>query len=230
MEVYIQAFITAIAGLIALDVYLRQKGDRKKDAARILSVEIAGAEDRIKALKIKLSESDGADIGKDLVLSSDSWSQYRHLFIKDFTDKQWRKINDFYEDCASLNDAIRENNSFFGQNTQAIRAARYSAAASFVTNAIIEVKEGKFSIQNPDGSVVVSPEAADTVRERARLQIQAFNELLQESLNNAHAHYSPKKPLDDTERTLKYIDSSLSDSDIGIKFRKIANKRTYLGL
>jgi hypothetical protein len=228
MDGYIQALVTFVAGLVALDVYVRQKIDRKKDAARVLAVEIAGAEDRIKALKIKVGDSGGTDIGKDMVLSSDSWAQYRHLFIKDFTDKQWRKINDFYEECASLNDAIKENNSYFGQNSQAMRAARYSAAASFITSAIIDVEAGKFNIEQPDGTLAISSTAEADVKKRVNLEIGAFNEILQETVNVANVHYNPMKPVNDTERTLKFIETNLSDSDIGIKLRKIANKKVYL--
>lgn len=220
-----QAAITFLVGLFIFILYLWQKIDKKRIAARIILVEISGAEDRIKALKVKFSDSDGSDIGQDLILATSSWSSYRHLFINDLTDKQWRKIGDFYDDCETLNEAIKENNSFFGQNSQSIRAARYEAAASFVTKAINDVEAGAFSVTQPDGSQIVSPSAEQDIKNRINLELSAFNQILEESLNSANVHYNPRKPINDTERTLKYIDSNLSDSDIGIKLRKVADKK-----
>ncbi len=220
-----QAAITFLVGLFVFILYLWQKIDRKRIAARIVLVEISGAEDRVKALKVKFSDSDGSDIGQDLILSTNSWSSYRHLFINDLTDKQWRKVGDFYDDCETLNEAIRENNSFFGQNSQAIRTARYEAAASFVAKAINDVESGVFSTTQPDGTQVVSSSAEQDIKSRINLELNAFNQVLEDSLNTANVHYNPRKPINDTERTLKYVDSNLSDSDIGIKLRRIADKK-----
>lgn len=220
-----QAIITFAVGLFVFIVYIWQKADAKRTAARIINVEISGAEDRLKALKVKFSDSGGTDIGKDFVLSTNSWSNYRHLFIKDLTDKQWRKLGDFYDDSEVLNEAIKENDSFFGYNSQAIRTARYDAAASFVTKAINDVEAGKFSITQLDGTQIVSPTAEQEIKNRINLELSAFNQILEESLNSANVHYNPKKPINDTDRTLKHIDTGLSDSDIGIKLRKIADRK-----
>lgn len=221
----IQAVITFLVGVFIFVLYIWQKTDAKRTAARIIAVEISGAEDRIKALKVKFSDSEGSDIGRDLVLSTNSWSAYRHLFIKDLTDKQWRKVGDFYDDCEVLNEAVKENNSFFGYNSQAIRSARYEAASAFVTKAINDIEAGQFSITQPDGTQVIAPTAEQEIKNRINLELSAFNQILEESLNNANVHYNPKKPINDTDRTLKYIDTGLSDSDVGIKLRRVADRK-----
>ena len=223
-----QAIATLVAGMVALEVYSRSKFDEKKNAARMIYAEMTGAEDRVKSLKIRFKDSGGKDIGRDIVLSSDSWSKYRHLFIKDFTDKQWRKINDFYEDCESLNGAVRENNSFFGYNSQAIRNARYSAAASFITKAINEVEEGKFTVLKPDGTSEVSVDQEAALNTRIKLELTAFNEILENSTNSENVHYNPLKPINDTQRTLELIDLGISDDAIGIAIRKTSERKRYL--
>lgn len=134
-------------------------------------------------------------------------------------------MGDFYDDCEVLNEAVKENNSFFGYNSQAIRTARYEAAAAFVTKAINDIEAGHFSVTQPDGTQVIAPTAEQEMKNRINLELSAFNQVLEESLNSANVHYNPKKPINDTDRTLKYIDTGLSDSDVGIKLRRISDRK-----
>lgn len=222
---YLQAGVALFVGLFVFVVYILSKRDKKKNAAKIINTEISGAEDKLKELKEKFAKSDGKAIGESLILSSNSWSRYKHLFISDFTDKQWRKISEFYDNCELLNNAVRENNSFFGQNSQAIRAARYEAAASFVSKAVGEVESGKFNKILPDGTQVISDDAAAQVRIQVESELKAFNEILEESLNATNTHYNPMKPISDADRVLKYMDTEVLDGEIGIKLRKITTRK-----
>lgn len=51
----IQVVITFLVGVFIFVLYIWQKTDAKRTAARIIAVEISGAEDRIKALKVKFT-------------------------------------------------------------------------------------------------------------------------------------------------------------------------------
>lgn len=221
---YLQSGTTILVGLFAFIIYIWRKRDAKKNAAKIIDVEISGAEDRLKSLRFRFAESDGKDIGNSAIISSNSWQKYKHLFINDFTAKQWRKISEFYDNCELLNNAIRENDSFFGQNSQAIRTSRYTAAASFVSKAIEDIEEGKFSVEQSDGSRSLATSAATDVKNLIENKMRAFNQILEDSLNATNAHYNPMKPINDTDRILKYMDVEILDGDIGIRLRKISNR------
>ena len=222
---YLQAGVTLIVGLFVFILYIWQKRDSKKNAAKIIEVEISGAEDKLKELKVKFAESSGNEIVNSLILSSNSWTKYKHLFINNFTAKQWRKISEFYDNCELLNEAVREKDSFFGQNSQAIRTARYNAAASFVTKAINDVAEGKLNITHPDGTSTLSSNAEVEVKSEVENKMRAFNQILEESLNATNAHYNPMKPINDTDRVLKYMNTEILDGDIGIRLRQISTRR-----
>lgn len=225
MEIDQNTIVGIVAAFVAYLIYLKKKRDDKTNAAKIINVEISGAEDELKTLKQRLADNGSSDLGSKMVLSSNSWSKYKHLFIKDFTDKQWRSIGEFYENCETINDAIAFNNEGFGKNAEAIRAARYQAAGKFVSDAILEVQNGTFTVTQPDGTTVVDPESEKKVKEYIELRQSAFNELLQESLNKTGTHYIPLKPLNDVENLLKYMECKVLDGDMGIRLRKIANRK-----
>lgn len=222
---YLESGVTVLVGLFIFILYIWQKRDRKKSAAKVVEVEISGAEDRLKELKVKFAESGGEEIGNALIMPSNSWNQYKHLFIRDFTPKQWQKISEFYDNCELLNKAVRENDSFFGQNSQAIRSARYNAAASFVSEALKAVQAGEFSVTQTDGNLVLSETAETDIKNLVQNKMRAFNQVLEESLNATNAHYNPRKPMNDTDRILKYMGTEVLDGDIGIRLRKISDRK-----
>ncbi|MDB5185570.1 MAG: hypothetical protein JWL85_93 [Candidatus Saccharibacteria bacterium] len=225
MNIDQNTIVGILAAAFAYGLYVKKKRDDKTDAAKIIDVELSGAEDELKTLKQSLADNNSSDLGSKMILSTNSWSKYKHLFIKDFTDKQWRSIGEFYENCETINEAITFNNEGFGKNAEAIRAARYQAAGKFVSDAILEVQNGSFSITQSDGTVVVDPESEKKVKEYIELRQSAFNELLQEALNKTGTHYLPLKPLNDVEKLLKYMDCRILDGDVGIRLRKIANRK-----
>lgn len=225
MDIDQNTIVGILAAAFAYVLYVKKKRDDKTDAAKIIDVELSGAEDELKTLKQSLADNNSSDLGSKMILSTNSWSKYKHLFIKDFTDKQWRSIGEFYENCETINEAITFNNEGFGKNAEAIRAARYQAAGKFVSDAILEVQNGSFSITQSDGTVVVDPESEKKVKEYIELRQSAFNELLQEALNKTGTHYLPLKPLNDVEKLLKYMDCRILDGDVGIRLRKIANRK-----
>jgi hypothetical protein len=214
-----------IAAGLAYVIYVKKKRDDKTNAAKIILVEISGAEDELKTLKQNLADNDSSELGSKMILSSNSWNKYKHLFIKDFTDKQWRSISEFYDNCEIINASIAFNNEGFGKNAEAIRAARYQAAGKFVSDALLEAQNGAFNITQPDGTIVTDPDSENKIKEYIELRQSAFNELLQGSLNKTGTHYLPLKPLNDVEKLLKYMETRLLDGDIGIRLRKIANRR-----
>lgn len=101
----INPLITFIAGLVALIVYLWQKQDKKSDGAAIVLMEIRLAEKGIEI--IKRSGSINPNVYNPLLISN-HWIEYSHLFVKNLDQNEMDAINNFYNDCITIDKSIEQ--------------------------------------------------------------------------------------------------------------------------
>lgn len=96
--------ITLFVGIIAIYLYLKQKSDRKRSAARLILQEIRYAEQQIRnsgrgargyALSSKL-------------LPTNSWNDNVHLFAKHLKETQIDMISEFYSKTIYIDSLIAE--------------------------------------------------------------------------------------------------------------------------
>lgn len=88
----LQTFVTFIVGFVALFIYILTRKHQKKDAASVIIMEIRELEFNIEELK---------NNSKDLYDSSPiiikgEWEKYRHLFVKDLDQDEYKAIDKFY--------------------------------------------------------------------------------------------------------------------------------------
>ncbi len=88
---FFSAFGTLMSVLVIVFVYYRQLSDEKRNAARILLMEIRVAEKTITDIK-----NTGVVSEITLILPTNSWQKFQHLFISNLNQDELTLINDFY--------------------------------------------------------------------------------------------------------------------------------------
>lgn len=211
MDGYVQAGVTLLVGLVAFEVYRRQKRDHKKTAARIILIEIENAERQLQT--ISSSESDTLTENTYLMPSS-SWEKYRHLFAQDFTPREWDTITNFYNRCALFDEAVTFNSLAFKQNVEAFRKSINFAL----------VLQASQLINGTDSSDTSEATGALIREEYIRFRDSLIS--LYMSPSNLYM-YNPQKPLNDAVAATKSIDRTISLSSIGTKLRKVSKQGLF---
>ena len=96
--------ITFLVGFIAIYLYIKQRIDKRRDAARLILQEIRYAEQQIR------NSGRGAR-GYSLtskLLPTNSWNDNIHLFIKDLKETQIDMISEFYSNATYIDYLITE--------------------------------------------------------------------------------------------------------------------------
>lgn len=211
MEAYITAAVTFIVGLVALEVYRKQKRDNKKTAARILLIEIENAE---RQLTIISENGEVQNLAENLYLMpSSSWEKYRHLFAQDLTPREWDTITNFYNKCQQFDEAVRYDSLSFKQNVEAFRNS---------INFVLALKAGEIAANASD-------EITDNETDIMNINYRKFRDLVTElymSGPNLYM-YSPQKPLNDAIAATRNLDRTLSITTVGIKLRNISKQSIW---
>jgi hypothetical protein len=85
------AVVTLVVGGIAIYLYISQKRENKRDAARIIVQEIRRAEDIISDYK-----KTGSYQFARKIIPTNSWAKNIHLFVGDLHNDELDKISDLY--------------------------------------------------------------------------------------------------------------------------------------
>ena len=96
--------VTFLVGFFAIYLYIKQKVDRKRDAARLILQEIRYAEQQIR-------DSGRGSRGYSLaskLLPTNNWNDNIHLFTKDLKDSEIDMISRFYSQTTYIDSLIAE--------------------------------------------------------------------------------------------------------------------------
>src|SRR3989338_1097255 len=96
-------FVTFFVGCFIIYLYIRQKIDYKRDAAKIILQEIRRAEDIISDYK----QSGSYQFAKKII-ATNSWSENINLFVGDLDNDELDKISDLYSTGEYLDSLIKE--------------------------------------------------------------------------------------------------------------------------
>jgi len=108
--------VTFLVGFFAIYLYLKQKKDHKRDAARLILQEIRYAEKQIRKYK-----EFGQYILSDRLLPTNSWNQNIHLFVKDLKETDIDLINNFYAKSTYIDIMIRKISDWKTQPLKSLR-------------------------------------------------------------------------------------------------------------
>jgi len=206
IAMYIQSGVTLIAGGIAWFIYEKQKRDAKELAARTILSEIQGGEDAVAKVRDAI-QKDHLDIDVS-VLPSESWSKYKHMFVKDFDKDEWTLISDFYNKAPLIDEAISFNKTAFAGDVDQIRSNRQRLLATYAEEA---VKQAMF----PSEPALSTEEIKDIYNKK----YEAFDILYMDK--QAETQYKPVKPVNDVKMYLADF-PRLTTSAAGIRLKKLA--------
>jgi hypothetical protein len=94
----IATFLAILTGWVALIVYRLDKRSKRRDAAIILLADIRKAEAAIYAIL----ERGVFDRTMKPILKIDSWSQYKHLFVQEFSSDDIIAFDRFFSSCIEM--------------------------------------------------------------------------------------------------------------------------------
>lgn len=202
---YVQTVVALIVGGFAWFLYDRKKRDNKKNVANSILLEVRAAEDAIVKIK-EAVKKDNLDIDVS-VMSNESWSENKYLFVRNFDEDEWNLISDFYDKSSLIDEAIKYNKSFFASNAEQIRINKQKALAGYADEAVKE------AIDKGDAS------KTEELKELFNLKAKAFDLLYMEIAKEYL--YNPVKPIEDTKLYLSNL-SNLTTASVGTKLKKMA--------
>lgn len=98
-------FVTFIVGGFALYVYIKQRKDKKRDAAHLILQEVRYAEQKIRRFR----ESNPPSYSlSDRLLPTSSWNENINLFIKDLSESEIDMISAFYAKAHYIDHLIQK--------------------------------------------------------------------------------------------------------------------------
>ncbi|MBP6908365.1 MAG: hypothetical protein KBB75_00905 [Candidatus Pacebacteria bacterium] len=110
---FFSGLATIITGAIAFLVYKLAKRSEKINASRIILMEIRNAEFSINRIKETGVIDDYVSI-----LPQNSWKRYKHLFVKNFNNDEFRLIDQFYLKCSLSEKQVSIFNDFLTISSQ----------------------------------------------------------------------------------------------------------------
>lgn len=202
--------ITLIAGFLAFAIYFKQKADNKKDAAKILYIEITNAEQIMKASKEKLELKLGSEYALSTeAMSTESWSKYKYLFLRDFDRLEWTLISDFYNKAKLFDLAVSHNKSFFTKNEEQIRFNLESVLAEFVKKYPVDILK-----------IATDPKEEKKWKSFMKLTEHFYNQFMK---RQDLFFYRPDKPIIDAQLYLNNTNLQISATNLGVKLKKLGN-------
>lgn len=202
--------ITILVGSIAFIIYSKQKDDRKRDAANILFIEITNAETIMKTAKENLEKKVPSEYAlSSEAMSTESWSKYKYLFVKDFERLEWDAISDFYNKAQLFNQAVNHNKSFFQKNEEQIRVNLERTLTEFVKKNPVDVSK-----------IDSDPKEEKKWQNFIKLTTKFYDQFMK---RQDLYFYKPDKPIIDAQLCLNNANLQISATGVGTKLKKLGN-------
>jgi hypothetical protein len=99
----ILSIVTALVGAVALYIYRRQHLDQKRLAAQTIYSEVRTSENNLKGIRERFFATEQPVLESTIVMRHESWSKYKYLFLKDFTEDEWSLVDHSWWGCGDLN-------------------------------------------------------------------------------------------------------------------------------
>lgn len=208
------ALLTAVTLVIATSayrIYNRQKKDNKHDAAKILLLEIEGAERQLERVSPDkpFSNINEPDV---FVMPTASWDKYKYLFVTDFDRNEWDKITGFYVRCRAYDDAVRLNRLYFDKNQQEIRVNLQRILATYADTYATAMATASTDAER-------NPLTASYVAKRKAIETTMTGVGQPDFVTT----YMPMKSENDAKAALRNVEGSLSLTSVGSKLKKLSS-------
>lgn len=200
--------VTLFVGLAAYIIFLKQKADQKRDAAKIIFLEVQRAVEAINTIKANQPTAGPPQLPYEVkTLPTENWSKSKYLFINSFRPEQWLSVNTFYDLCKLFDEALNFNNSYIEKNYDLYREHLHN----------IEGKLIEKEIEN-----ILKTTNETKYREAIKKVQNKINNYMKIYLETA-LPYNPQDPLLRAKKYLELIDTDILTSTTGEILRRIAN-------
>ena len=152
----IAQIITAFAAVAAVLMYFKQKRDRVSEASAVVLLEIRQAE---KAITIFKESGIVNTINGQLLIPTNNWKSYAHLFVRRFDFDELELISRFYLHCQAIDRCIIQMSTVeqVRDKTTAFQNSLCSLALDYRSKPDLYPKERDAFINliNPENTVLI---------------------------------------------------------------------------
>lgn len=215
--------IALIAAIGAFLIYFIRRRDSKNDAANIILLELKNAERNLEdARKVyegaRSKNPNAVEFPEKLrLMSTESWTKYKYLFVRDFSPEQWEEVSNFYENCRNFDDALELKDASFKLNSAEIRA-------NIQHNVGIYSKELADALKpNPDNDQKIDKINQNIIQEF----IVKKNAAVDANIRKLVEIYDPDKLFNDTAYYYSLLPRSIINTPTGDKLKKLATRRWF---
>ena len=201
--------LTLGVGTTALVVYFLNRINHRRDAAIVVLGEVQAAQEQLKRVqehvaRFKVDNNADVEIGlipsQIVLMPTQSWSDYKHLFTRRMDRHVFDSISKFYEITQTYDKSVAYNNGAFAKNEENIRMNIARMSMDKLVETTSEIEDNK------------------TLNDEQRLALMndyhtRANGIRDFYLQNKAIDYNPRKPMKDAKvdlETLSNIDLSLA--------------------
>jgi hypothetical protein len=217
------AFSTVLVAAAAYWLYKRQQKDNLRTAAYIIYLEIEKGEQLLKDAEETLTQyrvrkgssteidADAMFPSKLQVMRTDSWNHYRPMLSRRLSVTNLNKIDEFYNNCRLLDEALTYIDAGFSRNESEVRVNAFRMVAQYMDDLLKSVKT------NPSSNAATS-RANQKIADLNKERLDAFKSSFPTSYS-----YIPIKPYQDAEYYASLlVGRSLINSPLGQALKQLA--------
>lgn len=212
--------IAIIAALGAFLIYFMRRRDAKKDAANIILLELKNAERNLEQARKsyeegKIKNSMAIQFPEKLrLMSTESWTKYKYLFVRDFEPEQWDEVGKFYENCKYFDEAVELKDSSFNLNETEIRANIHRIVGDYAKELADK------TLTNPDQDPEIEKQNEQLLEEYKQKKGRAVDAVLTHLIES----YGPDKHFNDAAYYFNLLPQSITNTPTGQRLKKLARR------
>lgn len=214
--------VAILAATGAFLIYFLRRRDNKRDSANIIVLEIKNAERNLAEARKTYEEAkakNGAEAiafpEKLRLMSTESWTKYKYLFVRDFTPEQWDELSQFYENCKNFDEAVELKESSFKGDVIEIRASINRIVGDYAKEFADKVKLNPSEDPDIERS---NQQIMEEHIERKNIAVEAILRKLVES-------YSPDKHYNEAAYYYNLLPRSIINTPTGQRLLELSNKK-----
>lgn len=216
----ISALATLFAGGFAIFLYIKSKSDLKRQAAKALYSEMLQFEQVVRDIKAEKLRSDTVPLYIDpnrYILAKSRWNNDKYLFIDNFDNDQWSKLELFFNQMELLKDSLDTIRELQNQNIE----SRMDAVHNRLSELALDFEKNKTKTKVTNRGPL-SKKYEDLCREftNSFINNQPFN-----------FSYQPRGAYDFINSGIEQVDTNISTSIIGENLKALTlgfNNRVLL--
>lgn len=210
----ISGLFTILAAGVAIYLYVKGKGDEKRQAAKALYSEMLQFEKIAKDIGVLKSETSNPIIDSNKYFMPISrWNSHKYLFIENFDSEEWHRLETFFSQMSILKNTLDDIRDLNNKNVGSRMTVIHDKLGDLAINYVQELQK----INNKSSNA--------TQEEITKKYENLCNEVKNTYIDNPNFgyYYTPRV-------TYAFINSGIEQVDTDISISKIGEKLKALSL